>query len=92
MLLKHNSKKQSYSRHKSRHVDFRVSVPFSKELLPLRYSAATLVINWLSSHEDPPLQRMAVAVSCLLVSKVRTARCLSLCFAGCSAHSAPLGR
>lgn len=37
-----------------------------------------LVINWLSSHEDPSLQKMAVAVSCLLVSKVKTARCLSL--------------
>lgn len=38
-----------------------------------------LVITWLSSHEDPSLQKMAVAVSCLLVSKVKTARCLSLC-------------
>ncbi|CAF97606.1 unnamed protein product [Tetraodon nigroviridis] len=38
-------------------------VPFDK------YSAATLVIKWLSSHEDPTLQRIAVAVSCLLVSK-----------------------
>lgn len=37
---------------------------------PFRYCAATLVINWLSSHEDPTLQRMAVAVICLLVSKV----------------------
>uniref|UniRef100_A0A674NGH5 Zyg-11 family member, cell cycle regulator, like n=1 Tax=Takifugu rubripes TaxID=31033 RepID=A0A674NGH5_TAKRU len=39
-------------------------VPFDK------YSAATLVINWLSSHEDATLQRMAVAVICLLVSKL----------------------
>lgn len=36
-----------------------------------RYSAATLVINWLSTHEEPTLQRMAVAVICLLVSKVK---------------------
>lgn len=37
-----------------------------------RYAAATLVINWLSTQEDPTLQRMAVAVICLLVSKVRS--------------------
>uniref|UniRef100_A0A3P8RQ77 Zyg-11 family member, cell cycle regulator, like n=1 Tax=Amphiprion percula TaxID=161767 RepID=A0A3P8RQ77_AMPPE len=33
---------------------------------------ATLVINWLSSHEDPTLQRMAVAVISILVAKVKT--------------------
>lgn len=38
-----------------------------------RYLAATLVINWLSSHEDPTLQRMAVAVISVLVAKVKTA-------------------
>lgn len=37
-----------------------------------RYLAATLVINWLSSHEDPTLQRMAVAVISILVAKVKT--------------------
>lgn len=37
-----------------------------------RYLAATLVINWLSSHEDPTLQRMAVAVISVLVAKVKT--------------------
>lgn len=42
-----------------------------------RYLAATLVINWLSSHEDPTLQRMAVAVISVLVAKVKTA--LALC-------------
>uniref|UniRef100_A0A3P8RQ09 Zyg-11 family member, cell cycle regulator, like n=1 Tax=Amphiprion percula TaxID=161767 RepID=A0A3P8RQ09_AMPPE len=36
------------------------------------YLAATLVINWLSSHEDPTLQRMAVAVISILVAKVKT--------------------
>uniref|UniRef100_A0A7N8Y690 Protein zyg-11 homolog n=1 Tax=Mastacembelus armatus TaxID=205130 RepID=A0A7N8Y690_9TELE len=41
-------------------------VPFDK------YLAATLVINWLSSHEDPTLQRMAVAVISILVAKVMT--------------------
>uniref|UniRef100_A0A3Q1CIC7 Protein zer-1 homolog-like C-terminal domain-containing protein n=1 Tax=Amphiprion ocellaris TaxID=80972 RepID=A0A3Q1CIC7_AMPOC len=41
-------------------------VPFDK------YLAATLVINWLSSHEDPTLQRMAVAVISILVAKVKT--------------------
>ncbi|KAG8013959.1 Protein zyg-11-like protein, partial [Nibea albiflora] len=38
-------------------------VPFDK------YLAAMLVINWLSSHEDPTLQRMAVAVISILVAK-----------------------
>lgn len=37
-----------------------------------RYLAARLVINWLSSHEDPTLQRMTVAVISLLVAKVKT--------------------
>ncbi|XP_040911186.1 protein zyg-11 homolog isoform X2 [Toxotes jaculatrix] len=41
-------------------------VPFDK------YLAATLVINWLSSHEDPTLQRMAVAVISILVAKLST--------------------
>ncbi|XP_049454560.1 protein zyg-11 homolog isoform X1 [Epinephelus fuscoguttatus] len=41
-------------------------VPFDK------YLAATLVINWLRSHEDPTLQRMAVAVISILVSKLST--------------------
>ncbi|CAJ1071728.1 protein zyg-11 homolog [Xyrichtys novacula] len=41
-------------------------VPFDK------YLAATLVIIWLSSHEDPTLQRMAVAVISILVSKLST--------------------
>lgn len=31
-----------------------------------------LVINWLCSHEDPTLQRMAVAVISILVAKVKT--------------------
>lgn len=31
-----------------------------------------LVINWLSSHEDPTLQRMAVAVISILVAKVKS--------------------
>uniref|UniRef100_A0A3Q4BR99 Protein zer-1 homolog-like C-terminal domain-containing protein n=1 Tax=Mola mola TaxID=94237 RepID=A0A3Q4BR99_MOLML len=39
-------------------------VPFDK------YLAARLVINWLSSHEDPTLQRMTVAVISLLVAKL----------------------
>lgn len=37
-----------------------------------RYLAATLVINCLSSHEDPTLQRMAVAVISILVAKLST--------------------
>ncbi|XP_071348588.1 protein zyg-11 homolog isoform X2 [Trachinotus anak] len=41
-------------------------VPFDK------YLAATLVINWLSSHEDPTLQRMTVAVISILVAKLST--------------------
>ncbi|XP_070830985.1 protein zyg-11 homolog isoform X1 [Chaetodon trifascialis] len=41
-------------------------VPFDK------YLAATLVINCLSSHEDPTLQRMAVAVISILVAKLST--------------------
>ncbi|XP_041658329.1 protein zyg-11 homolog [Cheilinus undulatus] len=41
-------------------------VPFDK------YLAATLVINWLSNHEDPTLQRMAVAVISILVAKLST--------------------
>ncbi|XP_039999386.1 protein zyg-11 homolog isoform X2 [Xiphias gladius] len=41
-------------------------VPFDK------YLAVTLVINWLSSHEDPTLQRMAVAVISILVAKLST--------------------
>ncbi|XP_060900246.1 protein zyg-11 homolog isoform X3 [Labrus mixtus] len=41
-------------------------VPFDK------YLAATLVINWLSSHADPTLQRMAVAVISILVAKLST--------------------
>ncbi|XP_069579381.1 protein zyg-11 homolog [Brachyistius frenatus] len=41
-------------------------VPFDK------YLAATLVINWLSNHVDPTLQRMAVAVISLLVTKLST--------------------
>lgn len=39
-------------------------VPFDK------YLASTLVINWLSNHEDPSLQRMAVAVISILVAKL----------------------
>ncbi|RVE61496.1 hypothetical protein OJAV_G00171390 [Oryzias javanicus] len=39
-----------------------------------RYLAAMLVINWLSNHEDPTLQRMAVAVISILVAKVETLR------------------
>ncbi|XP_034411598.1 protein zyg-11 homolog [Cyclopterus lumpus] len=41
-------------------------IPFDK------YLAATLVINWLRSHEDPTLQRMAVAVISILVAKLST--------------------
>ncbi|KAM8727243.1 protein zyg-11 homolog isoform 3-T5 [Acanthopagrus schlegelii] len=41
-------------------------VPFDK------YLAAMLVINWLSSHEEPTLQRMAVAVISILVAKLST--------------------
>ncbi|KAL3054693.1 hypothetical protein OYC64_017599 [Pagothenia borchgrevinki] len=41
-------------------------IPFDK------YFAATLVINWLRSHEDPTLQRMAVAVISILVAKLST--------------------
>ncbi|XP_030259314.1 protein zyg-11 homolog isoform X4 [Sparus aurata] len=41
-------------------------VPFDK------YLAAMLVINWLSRHEDPILQRMAVAVISILVAKLST--------------------
>ncbi|KAF1383462.1 hypothetical protein PFLUV_G00132140 [Perca fluviatilis] len=41
-------------------------VPFNK------YLAAMLVINWLCSHEDPTLQRMAVAVISILVAKLST--------------------
>lgn len=39
-----------------------------------------LVINCLSSHEDPTLQRMAVAVISILVAKVKTplAYCISV--------------
>ncbi|XP_010795758.1 protein zyg-11 homolog, partial [Notothenia coriiceps] len=41
-------------------------IPFDK------YFAVTLVINWLRSHEDPTLQRMAVAVISILVAKLST--------------------
>ncbi|XP_034743977.1 protein zyg-11 homolog [Etheostoma cragini] len=41
-------------------------VPFDK------YLAAMLGINWLCSHEDPTLQRMAVAVISILVAKLST--------------------
>uniref|UniRef100_UPI003AADFACC protein zyg-11 homolog n=1 Tax=Centroberyx gerrardi TaxID=166262 RepID=UPI003AADFACC len=41
-------------------------VPFDK------YLAAKLVMNWLSSHEDATLQRMAVAVISILVAKLST--------------------
>lgn len=49
--------------------------------LRFRYLAATLVINWLSSHEDPTLQRMAVAVISVLVAKVKTllTHCVFVC-------------
>lgn len=43
-----------------------------------RYLAATLVINWLSSNEDPTLQRVAVAVISVLVAKVKTPLVLCL--------------
>ncbi|XP_028328612.1 protein zyg-11 homolog isoform X2 [Gouania willdenowi] len=39
-------------------------VPFDK------YLATVLVINWLSRHEDPTLQRMAVAIISILVAKL----------------------
>ncbi|KAM4557726.1 protein zyg-11 homolog [Fundulus diaphanus] len=39
-------------------------VPFDK------YLAAMLVIKWLSDHEEPALQRMAVAVISILVAKL----------------------
>ncbi|XP_068425971.1 protein zyg-11 homolog isoform X2 [Clinocottus analis] len=42
------------------------NVPFDK------YLAATLVFKWLCSHEDPTLQRMAVAVISILVAKLST--------------------
>ncbi|KAK2822069.1 hypothetical protein Q5P01_022134 [Channa striata] len=35
-----------------------------------KFLAATLVINWLSSHGEPTLQRMAVAVISILVAKL----------------------
>ncbi|KAM8839028.1 protein zyg-11 homolog isoform 1-T1 [Synchiropus picturatus] len=38
-----------------------------------RYLASTLVINWLSSHEEQTLQRMAVAVISILVAKLSPA-------------------
>ncbi|XP_013869259.1 protein zyg-11 homolog isoform X2 [Austrofundulus limnaeus] len=41
-------------------------VPFDK------YLAAMLVINWLSNHEEPTMQRMAVAVVSILVAKLST--------------------
>ncbi|KAM4727721.1 protein zyg-11 homolog isoform 2-T2 [Anableps anableps] len=41
-------------------------VPFDK------YLAAMLVIRWLSNHEEPTLQRMAVAVISILVAKLST--------------------
>ncbi|XP_067330888.1 protein zyg-11 homolog isoform X3 [Channa argus] len=37
-----------------------------------KFLAATLVINWLSSHKEPALQRMAVAVISILVAKLST--------------------
>lgn len=46
-----------------------------------RYLAAMLVINWLSRHEDPILQRMAVAVISILVAKVKTL--LAYCALAC---------
>ncbi|XP_077415722.1 protein zyg-11 homolog isoform X2 [Vanacampus margaritifer] len=42
------------------------------------YLAATLVINWLSSHEDPTLQSIAVAVISILVAKLSTAEVAKL--------------
>lgn len=41
-------------------------VPFDK------YLAATLVITWLSSHDDPVLQGMAVAIISILIAKLST--------------------
>ncbi|KAM9789851.1 protein zyg-11 homolog [Neosynchiropus ocellatus] len=38
-----------------------------------KYLASTLVINWLSSHEEQTLQRMAVAVISVLVAKLSPA-------------------
>lgn len=53
--------------------DFPKACLCSSHCVPcFRYLAATLVINWLSSHEDPTLQRMAVAVISVLVAKVKT--------------------
>ncbi|XP_027875365.1 protein zyg-11 homolog isoform X1 [Xiphophorus couchianus] len=40
------------------------NVPFD------RYLAAMLVIKWLSNHEEPTLQRIAVAVISVLVAKI----------------------
>ncbi|XP_054889767.1 protein zyg-11 homolog isoform X3 [Poeciliopsis prolifica] len=40
------------------------NVPFD------RYSAAVLVIKWLSNHEEPTLERVAVAVVSILVAKI----------------------
>lgn len=40
-----------------------------------------LVINWLSRHEDPILQRLAVAVISILVAKVKTL--LAYCALAC---------
>ncbi|XP_008431398.1 protein zyg-11 homolog isoform X1 [Poecilia reticulata] len=40
------------------------NVPFD------RYSAAMLVIKWLSNHEEPTLQRIAVAIISILVAKI----------------------
>ncbi|KAM4552049.1 protein zyg-11 homolog isoform 2-T2 [Odontesthes bonariensis] len=47
-------------------------VPFDK------YLATMLMINWLSNHEDPTLQRMAVAVISILVAKLSTAEMAQL--------------
>uniref|UniRef100_A0A3Q4GPW6 Zyg-11 family member, cell cycle regulator, like n=1 Tax=Neolamprologus brichardi TaxID=32507 RepID=A0A3Q4GPW6_NEOBR len=49
----------------------------ASKAFPQDVASAMLVINWLSSHEDPTLQRMAVAVISILVAKVKTflARC-----------------
>ncbi|XP_034071379.1 LOW QUALITY PROTEIN: protein zyg-11 homolog [Gymnodraco acuticeps] len=47
-------------------------IPFDK------YFAATLVINWLRSHQDPTLQRMAVAVISILVAKLSTEETVKL--------------
>lgn len=62
--------------------DFPKACLCSSHYVPcFRYLAATLVINWLSSHEDPTLQRMAVAVISVLVAKVKTplAHCALAC-------------